>query len=273
MRTVELILKYTKHSAARLVPSGNAAIFSALYIAKHAGRKTVIIPDQGGWYSYRHYPRMLDMEVVEIKTDYGLITKEALDSVQLENSAVIVPSLAGYFAEQPIAEISKICRRSSCLLIEDASGSLSDETLCSARFSDIVIGSFGHGKPVNLGYGGFISAEQNLLTDEHLFSLFRFHSSFENELEKKLTELPQRLDSLYAKQKKVKKEINNLGFRLIHPDKRGINAVVRFENKGEKNKIVEYCRRNNLAFRICPLYIRVSTKAVSIEVKKEVNQC
>ena len=85
-------------------------------------------------------------------------------------------------------------------------------------------------------------------------------------LEKKLKELKKRLNLLYGKAEKVKSDLKD--FNIIHRDKKGINVIVKFDSDKEKEKIINYCKNNNLEYTLCPRYIRVMDKAISIEIKR-----
>ena len=151
-----LLKEYTKHDLVELADRGNSAVLAALKCAKKLRQgKHILVPDQGGWLTFLNYPLKLGFKVKKVKTGYGIIDLTDLRS-KIENaSAFIYTNPAGYFAEQPLKEIYEICRN-KCLVILDVSGSVGDE-LCDGKYADIVVGSFGKWKPVNLGYGGFIS--------------------------------------------------------------------------------------------------------------------
>ena len=98
--------KLTKHDHVHFTDRGNSAIFMALAIAKQKKEKPVLlIPDQGGWYSYKRYPKYFGYQVVEVKTDYGVIDLKDLKKKVKGANAFIFTSLAGYFAENPLRKI------------------------------------------------------------------------------------------------------------------------------------------------------------------------
>jgi dTDP-4-amino-4,6-dideoxygalactose transaminase len=138
----------------QLVSSGDHAILSVLRYAKSIGKSRVLIQDQGGWLTYRDYPKKEELETVFLKTDYGLIDLDDLRIKADSNSVLLVNSLNGYFSEQNMKEIKRICSDKNCLLINDASGSAGTE---SALIGDIILCSFGKFKPINLHYGGCIA--------------------------------------------------------------------------------------------------------------------
>lgn len=261
----------TRHKSVKLTNCGNSAIFAALCIAKQLGKDTIIIPDQGGWISYKTYPKLLDLKIEEVKTDDGIINLDSLKKLANKKSAIIVPSFAGYFAEQPMKKTAEVCKKQNCLLIEDVSSAVGDKTLCDGRVSDIIIASFGKAKPVDLGYGGFISTNdrENLDKIKDVFSFIEFEESFQEKLLEKLSNVEARLKKLFAQHDKIVKELEKYkGFDVVHRQSRGINVVVRFKTDEEKKKITDYCEKNKLEYTMCPRYIRLEDKAVSIEVKR-----
>lgn len=271
-KAIKKMMEFTRHKEIKLVNSGNAAILASLYIAsKLSKRKVILIPDQGGWISFRTYPKIFGLKAKEVRTDKGIIDLKDLAKKSKNAAAFIVTSFAGYYAEQPIAEISEICSKNKCLLIEDASGAIgmSDEKLCNGDHSDIIVGSFGRWKPVNLGYGGFISVSKKEYFEktEEIYSALKFKGDYEKLLEK-LENAGKRVVFFIETSKKIKKELQNVGLNAFHPEKRGLNAVVGFSSNAEKEKIMGYCKENGYEFVVCPKDIRVNEDAVSIEVKR-----
>jgi dTDP-4-amino-4,6-dideoxygalactose transaminase len=257
MDAIEKLKELTGKDEIKLVESGDHAILSVLKFCKKQGKERVLIQDQGGWLTYRDYPKKAGLEKVELKTDYGIIDISDLRDKVDEKSVLLVNSLNGYFSEQDMFEIAKICAEKNCLLVNDVSGSIGMEP---GKIGDILLGSFGRDKPVNLHYGGVIAFSDDL----------EFEGEFDDS---KLKELGEKLDELFARQLrwdgmhwKIKADLKD--FDIIHRDKPGINVVVKFSNEEEKNKIIEYCDENKLAYTICPRYIRVNCDAVSIEVKR-----
>jgi hypothetical protein len=271
-KIIELLSHYTKHRHVKLVQRGNAAIFCALYIARVKNPKPfILIPDMGGWLSYKTYPKMLGFDIKFVKTNRGLIDLIDLEKKAGSGAALIINSFAGYFAEQPLRYISNICRRNDCLLIEDASGSLGDVELCNGEFSDIIIGSFGKWKAVDSGYGGFISVSKKEFFDDskNIFSVMTFYPDY-NLLLEKLKKAGSRVSSLVARAAKAKEDISKKlpNIKIIHKDVRGINVVVRYSDEKEKKEIIDYCESNKFEFVICPNYSRIEETAISIELKR-----
>ncbi len=240
----------------QLVESGDHAILSVLRYAKSIGKSKVLIQDQGGWLTYRNYPKKAELEIVELKTDYGLIDLDDLRIKADGDSILLVNSLNGYFSEQPMEEIMRICFDKNCLLINDASGSVGTEL---ALIGDISLCSFGKHKPINLHYGGCIA-----------FNEGSFAGEFDD---KKLKKLNLELDKLFFRlqqwtdiNRKIKEDMKE--FSIMHRDSKGINVIIKFKDDSEKEKIISYCDKNKYPYTLCPRYIRVMDKAISIEVKR-----
>ena len=146
-RSLELLKGLTRKRKVYLTQRGNKSILLSLKIAKSLGFNKVLIQDQGGWITYLQYPQRLKMEMVKLKTDYGIIEPNTLSKYLDSESVLLVNSLSGYFAEQPIGLLNAMCKQKNALIINDASGTIGTEL---AKFGDIIIGSFRDGKPVNL---------------------------------------------------------------------------------------------------------------------------
>lgn len=254
--------KLTKHDYIHITDRGNSAIFMALYIAKKMNPKQdIVIPDQGGWYSYRTYPEFFNLNVIEVKTNYGVIDLNDLKKKVKNASCFIFTSFAGYFAEQPLRKIKTICKKNNCLVIEDASGAIGDTKLCNGKYSDIIVGSFGKWKPVECGYGGWISMSNKEYFEcaREAMSITKVHPRFYKEIMKPLRK--NKIKKLLALQNKVKQELSE--FEVLHKECRGLNVVVKFDPK-----VLEYCQEKGYQYVLCPSYIRVNEKAISIELKR-----
>lgn len=256
------INKMTRHTHTILTERGNSAIFLALAIAKRANpRPHVLIPDQGGWISFKNYPKHFNFNIREIETDYGVIKTRGLRPKTKTASALLITSFAGYFAEQPIKSLSKICKETGCLLIEDASGALGDRKLCNGKYSDIVVGSFEKSGSVSTGYGGFISVSniKYLETISDVLSMFKTHDSIYKELRGQLNN--KKLKRMLALAEEVKKDLKE--FDIIHTNKRGLNVVTKFNTE-----VMKYCTQKKYPYILCPNYTRVNEKAICIELKR-----
>lgn len=273
MQTIKQQLKrLTRHKQIILKSRGNKAIRDALdIVSKSSGveRKKIIIPDQGGWLRYKDYPPKYGLDVAEVKTDHGIIDLKELEKISEEAAALLYQNPAGYIANQPIKDIYGICKRNGCRVILDVTGCIGDDELCDGRYADIMLGSFGEHKPVNLGYGGFISVSDSLF--KHFGKIISdvkedFEHEKEGVLQRQLSSLKERLDKWYAIAEQTKKDFKDMD--IIHPGKKGINVAVRFSDVKEKHQIIDYCFSHDLEYTVCPRYIRVLDDAISIEIKR-----
>lgn len=259
---VQILKGLTRKKYVYLTQRGNKSILFALKIAKALGYKKVLIQDQGGWITYLQFPERLGMELVKLKTDYGFIEPDELAKELDGDCVLLINSLTGYFAEQPIGLLYSMCKQKDAFLINDASGTIGTEL---AKVGDIVIGSFGGGKPIDLDYGGFIAFNEREFSDKVSIDEV-FDKDKAEKLAMKLEELPDRLRFLEDIHNKIKKDLET--FDIIHRGARGINVIVKFKDEFEKERIINYCQKNAYEWTECPRYIRVNTDAISIEVKR-----
>jgi len=239
--------------------SGDDAIFFILNHLKTLGLKKVLIPDSGGWFSYRKYPKKLFLEIIEIKTVDSLIDIDDLKNNLAPDSCLLLNSLGGYFVEEPVKAIEDICREKNILFINDVSASIGTHL---AKFGDFCIGSFGEDKPIDLGIGGFIGSNIELFSEKSLF-----------EISENFKKLNAALDILHDKlrfweniREKILRDLDS--YPIIHKNSNGINVVARFDNVEQKENLINYCAKYDLEYVLCPNYIKVLRPAVSIEVKR-----
>ena len=73
-KIVVKIKEFTGHEHIILTSRGNSAIYVALSLAKEFGSNgKILIPDQGGWLTYKQYSEKLKLKVSELETDYGVV--------------------------------------------------------------------------------------------------------------------------------------------------------------------------------------------------------
>ncbi|HZX45007.1 MAG TPA: DegT/DnrJ/EryC1/StrS aminotransferase family protein, partial [Candidatus Nanoarchaeia archaeon] len=101
----------TGKDAIIIVDRGNTAIFHSLEIAKKLGKTQVVIQDQGAWLVYKQYPKKIGLELIVLKTDYGLIDAKTLAASIDKDSALLITSMAGYIAVQDMDAIYNICKK------------------------------------------------------------------------------------------------------------------------------------------------------------------
>lgn len=264
---------FTNHNHVKLVNSGNAAILTAMNSIDGA----ILVPDQGGWNGFKQIANFLNKKLITVKTNKGLIENEFLQESILENTesfnknnhnALFFTSFAAYTAEQNIKEISEFCRENNILLVEDASGAISDskKILANGEYSDIIIGSTGSPKIINVGYGGFISTNDDSVFDKSklILKTAKINDMIASGI---ATEIDSAEDNLNKTIQACEYLKNNLD-DVIHPDKRGINVIIKADDKS-----LSFNLRNNLKLDSggmvtkCPNYNRLKEKGVAIEIK------
>ena len=257
------LIEFTGCSNIKIVKNGNKAILYALRIAKRLGKINIFIQDQGGWITYYQYPKRLNLEIIKLKTNFGLIDKHELASKLDDKSVLLINSMPGYLALEDMGDIAAICRENKSMIINDISGSIGTD---NAKFGDIVVCSFGKDKPINYGDGGFIGVK-----DSDYFDIIEMQEiSAGAGLADRIKTLDNRLADINAIRVQLLADLISLGFqeKLIHPSRHGINIAVRFADETEKERVINYCNKNNVEYTICPRYIRVECDAVSIEIKR-----
>jgi len=267
-KACDKIKKFTKHDSCKLVNSGNSAIF----IAMNNVKGDIIIPDQGAWHGFKQIAKFLGKNLVTVKTYYGLVKTDFLDEILddiSEGSALFLTSLAAYTAEQDMKSISKYCRDNGILLVEDVSGSIGDthEHLCNGFYSDVIVGSTGEPKIVNVGNGGFISTSiPNFFKDSNiLLKSFKCDKitcvGIYNELNFAKSNFVNTVNACNI----LKKGINN----VMHPDKRGINVIFQNDNAKELSwKLRDsFDVEGRGIITRCPNYNRLKIKGIALEVK------
>lgn len=267
-QSMNLLKILTNKKHIKIVSRGNKAILYALKIAKKLGKTKVIIQDQGGWLTYRQFPKELSLELKLLKTDYGLIKTKELEKSIDKNSALLITSMAGYFAEQDMDTIYNICKNKECLLINDITGTIGTE---AATIGDILVCSFGSYKPINLGKGGLIAADKKWLNLAEIEEV-----ELGEDLNKKILSLKKRISMFKRANEKIKNDLKN--FQIIHKNKKGINVAVKYNNEKEKSRIIDYCEKNSFKYKICKKvpdsaknlfsFIKVNENAISIEVQR-----
>lgn len=257
-KCLELLRKLVDKKYIVITRRGNKSILLALKLAKEIKRRDLLIQDQGGWLTYNDFGERLKFNIIKLKTDYGLVKE-----LSYENSVLLINSMAGYFTLNNMEKISKECKEKNILLINDVSGSIGTE---QAKKGDIVLGSFGKWKPLNLNIGGFIATNDK----EYFDFLEKNNEATEidyNILYSKLIELDKKLKYFSELNIKIKNDLRN--FDIIHRNRKGINVIVKYKDEEEKNQIISYCEKNKYEYVLCPKKIRVLDNAVSIEVKRK----
>jgi len=265
-KIVEILRKYTKHDNIFLTSRGNKAILAALKILKNNNVNKILVPDQGAWFTYTQYAKKLKFDVKILKTDYGVIDLDVLKE-NAKADVLIYSNPAAYYAEQPIKEIYDICRDNKIIVILDISGCIGSD-FYHGNYADMTVCSFGKWKPINLGYGGFISLKDKKISEKikDYLKKLEFDEDYYSLLFEKLERLKNWYDILEKINKRIKDDLKH--FEILHKDKKGLNVIVKFNSKKEKTSLIEYCEKNKYEFVVCPKSIKVNEDAISIEVKR-----
>tara|TARA_B100000315_G_scaffold259303_1_gene314829 strand:+ start:9677 stop:10660 length:984 start_codon:yes stop_codon:yes gene_type:complete len=259
----------TGHRHIELLSSCDAAI---MLVLKSLNGK-VMIPDQGGWKGFKTLPRLFGLEIREIATKFGIIDPKYLeDKIQEEiPNALFLTSFAGYLAEQPVKKIHTVCKKLGVLLIEDASGAIGDEILCKSKNADIIIGSMGSPKIVNLYSGGFISTDNVdiLETGREIVRACKINPITCAGIKEELKVAPHVIQILNYYTAIIKKELNT----VIHRKERGVCVGIKMDNipKDIVKKAYINGLKTNLGspiLTLCPEYNRFMKPGLTIELKK-----
>lgn len=257
-----LLMELTGKKNVLFVKRGNVALHNALKLAKKLGYKKILLQDQGGWLTYKHFCKKEKLDFLELKTDFGLLDVEQLR--EHSNCVLLINSMPGYAALQDMRSISSACRENNIFLINDVSGSIGTKEAC---FGDIILGSFAKDKPVNiLGHGGFVAFDNPEFMNELNKGVSKPEIDF-SELLKRLRGLGKRLEHYQSIRTEVLDDLKD--YDIIHKDEQGINVIVRFYSELERERLINYCNQENLEFTLCPRDIRVKVDAVSIEIKRK----
>src|SRR3989344_8347437 len=111
---------------------GNTAIEGAVGVV--GKNKKVLIPQEGGWLTYRTIPKKLGLEIVEVRCCDAVLDLGELHRLleTKEFGALLYQNPAGYFAKQPMREIYELCSLHNCIVVLDVSGGIGTE-LCSGE--------------------------------------------------------------------------------------------------------------------------------------------
>ena len=280
----EKLVNITNHNHAELVSSGNAAILSAMNSIDGA----ILIPDQGAWNGFKQMAKFLNKDLITVKTHQGLVDLDNLNESVISSSeaniidlddennksALFLTSFAGYAAEQDLKSICDFAHRNNLLVVEDASGAIGDneKQLANGGFSDIIIGSTGSPKIVNVEDGGFITTNDGSLFEKSRLLLKTNKSSkitacgIYNELDFANENLKKTTDACLYLKESIEDKTN---FNVFHKDKRGINVIIGTEDpKSLSYKLrQEFVLDSHGMITRCPNYNRLKEKAIAIEIK------
>ena len=280
----EKLADFTNHKYSKIVNSGNAAILSAMNSIDGA----IMIPDQGAWNGFKQIAKFLNKDLITVKTNKGLIDLENLNESIIQSSenniidlddennksALFLTSFAAYTAEQDLKSICDFAHKNNILVVEDASGAIGDyeNKLADGNYSDIIIGSSGSPKIVNVGDGGFITSNDNKLFEKSNLLLKTNKASnitacgIYNELDFAKENLKKTVDACSYLKESIEDKTD---FNVFHKDKRGINVIIEAEDpKSLSYKLrQEFVLDDHGMITKCPNYNRLKEKAVALEIK------
>lgn len=266
----EAICDITGHEYVKIVNSGNSAIMAVMSSFK--GK--ILIPDQGGWTGFKKMADFLGLEIVEAKTDLGIIDIALLtDAIEKESpEAFFLTSFAGYMAEQPVKDIYQICEDNGVILVEDASGAVGDKTgqLANGGHAHVIVASTGSPKVVNVGSGGFISTDDEKILDTSRIipKTLKADPITCVGISEEIKNAPQVLSQTIAACQFLKNGLKDY-VNILHPEKRGTNICISLDNP----KKAGYKLRKSFNVHgggmvtVCPQYDRILDDAVCIEIK------
>lgn len=259
-RTMLKILSDKKHVL--FTTRGNESIRLSMLAVSRLGRYIVLFQEEGGWLTYERYIKQAGLEPLRLVTDDGLIHVQELDRFDTD-AALLLNSLAGYVAMHDMDDIFSRCVKNNIFLVNDVSGSIGTS---QAKLGDVIIGSFGKAKPVDLGKGGFVASDDKEFLDA-LNEDFDEEPELDYEqLQRVLKDLERRREFLIARTKKIKKDLQKKD--IVHREEDSLNVIVRFNDEKEKEELISYCDTNKFEYTLCPREIRILDDAVSIEVKR-----
>ncbi|WP_421078103.1 hypothetical protein Mjas_01855 [Methanothermococcus sp. Ax23] len=271
-------LMYSKKNIS-ILPSGNAGIYVAsniLYniIDTSSSNCNVLVPDMGGWKGFMTYPKMFNFNIVELRTNYGIVDINTLDEEIKKNNihALFLTSLAGYLAHQPLKEIKKICEENEVIFVEDISGGIGGD----CGYGDMVVCSTGSPKIINCEYGGFIGIsdkiseqliEKNKINDlKNLLKTYKVPNIYglmkeETIKAKKTYKKCVRFSNI------LKNEFENAYFK----DNEGVCVFLEYNNPKEISKNINSVIKLDNGKSVitkCPIYERILKSGIVVEIKK-----
>src|SRR3989338_1740266 len=220
--------EYTAKSQVYITDSGDLAIYGALFIAKKKGYTHLFIPDQGGLLNYKKFGKQLGFEVIVVATNVGIINIEELSNKakQYPNSVLLCTSLAGYYMEQPLAEINNAVKKNKLFWILDCNN-LSESSNKEIN-PDIIAASFGKWKIVNNYHGGCIASNEIFEKElEEIKEKIQPISLDEDKLLDNLKKAKPRLDFLKKRCKEIITDLNKQSIEVYNKDNKGIVVICR----------------------------------------------
>jgi hypothetical protein len=266
-RCIQLCKTYTAKQHVFLTSRCNTAIQLALKACKDLGKKTVFIPDSGGWMYYEKFIQNQGLAVSFIPTTDGYFDSQILSKCQMTNTSVLLAhSLAGYFRELPTDDLANFCSKNEVVYIEDICGTIASKPCVG----DILVCSFGKAKPVDFGSGGCIAT-----SDSYFAQFFQTHlSSYEISSSTNFSQLFEQLQHISSRYifltdvvRRTVQLLHSRGFECIF-DERALVIIIPYANDTIKEAIIALLDAQKIEHTLCPRYIRSNTQAVCAEIKR-----
>ena len=259
-KCISILKNLTRKKFILFTKRGNIGIRLSLKLAKRLGYSKVLMQDQGGWLTYKQYCNKEKLECIELETRSGLLLFRTIKDYS--GCVLLMNSMPAYAYLQNMKLFENVCKGKKIFLINDASGSIGTP---QAEKGEVVFGSFGKYKPVDIGAGGFIATDNY----EHYNFLEKNNPEFTLDYEKllkQLNKLNKRLTYYKIIRKKILDDLRD--YDIIHRKKPGINVIVKYYNENERERLINYCNNEKLEYAVCPRVIRVKDEAICIEVKR-----
>lgn len=253
-----------------ILNSANSCILTTI----EASQQPVAIPDMGGWNGVEHTCKLLNKKVVKIPTQDAIINPEKLENIikTTDIKTLYITALGAYNKEQPINEISQICKENNILFILDITGVMGDETLTNPKLADIQLTSTGTPKIINIENGGFINnITGKIQLNQHLTKTLKA----DNITCAAITcELPNahhiltktRNANNYLKKILKHKLKNNNDYYILNSDaKYGLNTIIKTPSKSKTKKLAYKIRQH---LNITPEKNIISTGPNNNRIKK-----
>lgn len=233
---------------------------SAVLMLVSSFGKRVAGPLDGGWMTYSQYTKAVGKRYMSVATDYGKLRVELFKHYMKPGDLFIYHALGAYAVEQDVKAIYDWCRENEVLVAMDVSGCLGTP-LADGRYCDIMFGSFGKWKPVNLGQGGFIASSMH----QQWIKTVANASPFKGD-ETILCEQLDKLPEAYAQLKTMREDVTaNLPFEYVTSEYAG-TVLVKCSEDDIKPYVGAY------EYTVCPREIRVLKDCVSIELKRNLTK-
>jgi len=241
---------------AQLVTRCNSAIFMLV----SSFGKRVVGPLDGGWMTYAQYTKAVGKRYLRVATDWGKLRVDLFNHYLKPGDLFMYHALGAYAVEQDVKAIYDWCHENGVLVAMDVSGCLGTP-LADGKYCDIMFGSFGKWKPVNLGDGGFIASTTHQQWIKSVSSSCPFKGD-ETLLCTRLDNLP-----LAYKELGVMRETLCAALPFEHVTSQYAGTIL---VKASENEVKPFL--DNYEYTLCPREIRVNKPCVSIELKRNLTK-